>query len=211
MQTDYWNETSFPDFRNYPNFSQGNVSGLSVTNIDNEWICNKAFTEPGFIMVLCCVRPLNSYSQGVDCLLKKLNRYDHYWPVFDNLGNQPVYASEIYATLDDNPGNDNVGLVVDASTRVLGYKEAWTEYRVKMNHVSGLMRPDVDGSLGAWNYSSNFDSTPYLTSGFIESDPELIDRTIAVRDEPQFILDSYFDYIDIKNMGMHSIPGLTRL
>lgn len=187
---------------------QGNVSGVSVTNIDNEWICNKAFTEPGFIMVLATVRPLNSYSQGVDCLLRKLNRYDHYWPVFDNLGNQPVYASEIYASVNDN---GNLDVVTDNFDRVLGYKEAWTEYRTKMNRVSGLMRPDVNGSLGAWNYSNNFDFAPYLSSSFIQSDPELIDRTIAVPSEPQFILDSYFDYIDIKNMGVHSVPGLTRL
>lgn len=79
---------------------QGNTAAFSLTDINNEWICNKAFTEPGFIMVLGAVRPYHSYSQGLDPLLTKLNRYDHYWPVFDNLGNQPVPLSAVYCMTD---------------------------------------------------------------------------------------------------------------
>lgn len=186
---------------------QGNTAAFSLTDINNEWICNKAFTEPGFIMVLGAVRPYHSYSQGLDPLLTKLNRYDHYWPVFDNLGNQPVPLSAIYATVPDNSlveGNE-------IAEQTFGYQEAWTEYRIKQNRVSGLMRPDVPTSLATWNYSTYFTSPPTLNSAFVEEDPELLDRTIAVQNEPQFILDSYFDYIDVKNMSVHSIPGLLRL
>lgn len=178
----------------------GNVAAFSLTNVSNEWICNKAFTEPGILMVIGCVRPVISYSQGLDPLLQKLERYDHYWPVFDNLGNQPVYSRALYA--GDNAAD---------SSQVLGYAEAWTEYRIKNNRVSGLMRPDASGTLASWNYSLDFEASPVLDSAFIEVDPLLIDRTIATPDEPQFICDSYFDYIDIKNMSVHSIPGLTRL
>ena len=180
----------------------GNVAAFSLTNIANEWLCNKSFTEPGFILVLGCVRPQVSYSQGIDPLLTKLARYDHYWPVFDNLGNQPVLKKTLYA-----------GDSADVSTldEVLGYAEAWTEYRIKNNRVSGLMRPDVPQSLSSWNYSEFYASAPTLDSEFIAVDPSLIDRTIAVPSQPQFICDSYFDYTDIKNMSVHSVPGLTRL
>lgn len=175
----------------------GTTGAFSLTNVSNEWICNKAFTEPGFIMAIACVRPVISYSQGLDPLLTKLERYEHYWPVFDNLGNQPVYNYNIYAK--------------STNDKVFGFSEAWTEYRVKQNRVSGLMRPDVPGTLASWNYSLNFESEPYLDSEFISLHPDLIDRTIAVPSEPQFILDNYFDYVDIKNMSVHSVPGLTRL
>lgn len=177
----------------------GNTAAFSLTNVTNEWICNKSFTEPGFIMVLGCVRPVISYSQGLDPLLTKLERYEHYYPVFDNLGNQPVYIYNIYL-------ND-----LEPVDTVFGYQEAWTEYRIKNNRVSGKMRPDVSGTLSSWNYALALDAPPVLDSNFIEVDPLLIDRTIATPDEPQFICDCYFDYIDIKNMGVHSIPGLTRL
>lgn len=186
----------------------GKPSGISVTNIDNEWICNKGFTEPGYIMVLCAVRPLHSYSQGVNPLLRKLNRYDHYYPVFENIGNQPVYTSEIYAKKRSTTTDDEVKSYFD---EVFGWKEAWQEYRMMDNRVSGLFRPDVPGSLSSWNYTTNFDKKPVLNSAFISEDEKLIDRTIAVTNEPQFLLDNYFEYHDIKNMGVHSTPGLTRL
>lgn len=186
---------------------QGNTAAFSLTDINNEWICNKAFTEPGFIIVLGAVRPYHSYSQGLDPLLTKLNRYDHYWPVFDNLGNQPVPLSAVYCTVLKETQIEGS----EISDVVFGYQEAWTEYRIKQNRVSGLMRPDVPTSLATWNYSTYFTNPPTLNSAFVEEDPELIDRTIAVQNEPQFILDSYFDYIDVKNMSVHSIPGLLRL
>lgn len=186
---------------------QGNTAAVSVTNVANEWICNKAFTEPGFIMVLCAIRPLHSYSQGVNPLLRKLQRYDHYWPVFDNLGNQPVYQSEIFAKAVQNYDYDPAA----AFTTVFGYKEAWQEYRMMPNRVSSRMRPDVKKTLASWNYSSDFERAPLLNSTFVEEDPELIDRAIAVENEPQFLLDNYFEYTDIKNMSVHSVPGLTRL
>lgn len=189
---------------------QGNTAAVSVTNVSNEWICNKAFTEPGFIMVLCAVRPIHSYSQGINPLLRKLQRYDHYWPVFDNLGNQPVYTSEIYAPGFSTTfeGYDEPGDFFDV---VFGYKEAWQEYRFMQNRVSSLMRPDAPGTLASWNYSSNFSEAPVLNSAFVEEDPNLVDRTIAVPSEPQFLLDSYFEYTDIKNMSVKSVPGLMRL
>lgn len=187
---------------------QGNVAAFSLTSVSNEWICNKAFTEPGFIMVLGAIRPVHSYSQGLDLLLTKLNRYDHYYPVFDNLGNQPVPTSAIFAVHDDDNG---AGTSLELLERVFGYAEAWTEYRIKNNRVSGLMRPDFSGTLSSWNYASNFGIVPVLNANFVEEDPSLIDRVIATPNEPQFILDSYFDYIDTKNMGVHSVPGLTRL
>lgn len=183
----------------------GDTAAFSLTNVSNEWICNKAFTEPGFIMVLAAVRPLHSYSQGLDPLLTKLNRYDHYWPVFDNLGNQPLYRYNVVMS-----GKDGFS-TVDEQKEVFGYMEAWTEYRIKQNRVSGLFRPDTPGTLASWNYSSDLPYNSSLDSAFIEEDPELIERTLAVQNEPQFLLDSYFEYYDIKNMSVHSIPGLTRL
>lgn len=187
---------------------QGNTAAVSVTNVANEWICNKAFTEPGFIMVLAAVRPVHSYSQGVNPLLRKLQRYDHYWPVFDHLGNQPVYTSEIVANFKQGGSDSDTA---KRFTTVFGYRPAWDEYRTMNNRVSGLMRPDVEGTLSSWNYSSRFDFTPVLNSAFVEEDPSLIDRTIAVPSEPQFLLDSWFEYTDIKNMSVKSVPGLTRL
>lgn len=196
---------------------QGNAAAFSVTNVSNDWICNKAFTEPGFIMVLGAVRPIHSYSQGLNPLLTKLNRFDHYYPVTDNLGNQPIPNSAIYASFPDKFVEHNYEYYAQKYEEVFGYAEAWTEYKVLQNRVSGLMRADLKGtdgwhaSLASWNYSNNFDDFPVLNSEFVSEDEQLIDRTIAVQSEPQFLVDVYFDYMDTKSMGVHSVPGLMRL
>ena len=189
----------------------GQTAAFSATNISNELICNKAFTEPGTLFVLGVVRPVVSYSQGLDPLLTKLHRYDHYWPVFDNLGNQPVPVSAIYLT---DTGVADLQSLERVGDEVFGYAEAWTEYRIKQNRVSGFMRPDIPGSLGVWNYSMNFSDIPMLNSEFVTVHPETMERSLAFSAESgvsQFIVDSYFDYLDTKSMGVHSIPGLTRL
>lgn len=199
---------------------QGNTAAFSLTNVDNEWICNKSFTEPGFIMVLGAVRPVQSYSQGLNPLITKIDRYDHYWPVFDNLGNQPVPVSEIYCSTNypyqKAFGGGKTYTTDNHFTKTFGYKEAWQEYRMMPNRVSGLMRPDLYGpdefgTLASWNYAVAFAGPPVLNSEFVSESPDLIDRTIAVPSEPQFILDCYFDYKDTKNMSVHSVPGLLRL
>lgn len=184
----------------------GDTGAVSVTSVDNEWICNKAFTEPGWLMCLAAVRPVESYSQGIDIMDAKLNRYDHYYPVFDRLGNQPIQNREIYMYGDSGNVMDHTDL-----TTTFGWKEAWIEYKIKQNRVTGLMRPGVPGSLATWNYSSYFSSLPILNSQFVSVDPTLIDRTIAVQSEPQFLLDVYFEYYDTKSMSAHSTPGLLML
>lgn len=173
----------------------GNVAAVSVTNVNNAYVCNKSFTEPGFVMILCVVRPEVSYSQGINPLIQKLSTYEHYWPCFDKISNQPVYGRNIFADFD---GEDSV----------LGYSSAWNEYRIMQNRVSGLMRPDVANNLASWNYSILFEGAPVLNDEFLQVDPLLIDRTIAVTDEPQFLLDCWFDYKDTKAMSVHSTPGL---
>lgn len=181
----------------------GQLGAYSATRIGDKKIVSHSFTEYGTLMVLCCVRPLHTYSQGYPVRAKKLSRFDIYLPVFDNIGNQPVFTDEICACSSD--GN------ITPSDTVLGYKEAWSEYRMKENKVTGLMRPDVDSSLGdIWTYADDFTFAPILNSDFITEDSNLIGRTLAVTNEPQFFGDFYFNYIHTRSMGVHSIPGLTR-
>lgn len=180
----------------------GQLGAYSATRVGDKTLVDKAFTEYGTLMILCCVRPLHSYSQGYPERLKKLSRFDIYLPVFNNIGNQPVYSDTIVAFNEEG--------ATDAD-QVLGYKEAWNEYRTAQNKVTGLMRPDVDGSLGRiWTYADDYSEAPILNSDFISEDPDLIDRTIRIPSEPQFLGDFYFNFIHTRNMGVNSIPGLRR-
>lgn len=178
---------------------QGNVSGISKT-----MSTNKDFTyscvEHGMIIGVLCIRPVHSYQQGIDRYWSKRDTLDFYIPQLANIGEQPVYKKELYAYGSDEQMNS-----------VFGYNEAWADYRYRRSYVSGDMRSNSpNGSLDAWHYADDYNSTPTLSDSWIEESPALIDRTLAVSSElaDQFICDIYFDLTAVRPLPAYSIPGL---
>ena len=140
----------------------------------------KSFVEHGVIIGLVNVRGDITYSQGLDRYWSKSTRYDFYYPVLAQIGEQTVLNSEIYyqnAAADDT---------------VFGYQERYSEYRYKPSKVTSLFRPNAAGTLAAWHLSEDFTSLPTLGDTFIQSNVGTpLDRAIAISTEPHFILDGY--------------------
>lgn len=175
----------------------GNVGGYSWTSdIHEDFI--KSFTEHGFLIGVCCVRYPHVYSQGYERFWSRSTKFDYYWPVFANIGEQPVYNREIYAT----------GSSTDAE--VFGYQEAWADYRYKPSRVSGEMRPGVSNSLASWNLADYYSSQPYLSSGWIAEDKAPIDRALAVTSSVsnQILCDFWINAEWTRAMPVYSVPGL---
>lgn len=175
----------------------GNVGGYSWTSdIHEDFI--KSFTEHGFLIGVCCVRYPHVYSQGYERFWSRSTKFDYYWPVFANIGEQPVYNREIYAT----------GTSTDAE--VFGYQEAWADYRYKPSRVSGEMRPGVSNSLATWNLADYYSSQPYLSSGWIAEDKAPIDRALAVTSSVsnQILCDFWINAEWTRAMPVYSVPGL---
>lgn len=163
--------------------------------------CNgfvKSFTEPGFVMGLCCVRTLQSYAQGVDKRWKHLTRDDFYNPVFANIGEQPIKKSELFIT------------GTDSDDSVFGYQEAWYEYRYHKNELSGFVDPNYgDKTLSKWTYYEPFNSSPSLGSDFIvQSSSNIGDTLVQTDTTTQFICDFGLDEKVTRPMPVFSIPGL---
>lgn len=158
----------------------------------------KSFTEPGFVMGLCCVRTLQSYGQGVDKRWKHLTRDDFYNPVFANIGEQPIRKSELFYS------------GTDVDDTVFGYQEAWYEYRYHKNEVSGFVDPSYgDKTLSKWTYYEPFKSSPSLTEGFIQQSSANIGDTLVQTDtKTQFICDFGISEIVTRPMPVFSVPGL---
>jgi hypothetical protein len=156
----------------------------------------KSFVEHGVILGLVNVRGDITYSQGLDRYWSKSTRYDFYYPVLAQIGEQSVLNKEIYAKGD---ANDEL---------VFGYQERYAEYRYKPSKITGLFRSDASAPLDSWHLSEDFSTLPTLGSTFIESNTGTpLDRAIQVPSEPQFIFDSYFDLKCARPMPLYGVPG----
>ena len=176
----------------------GETGAMSVTPI-NESSFTKSFEEHGFVIGVCCVRHSHSYQQGLERFWSRADRLDYYVPQFANLGEQPVKKKEIMLT----------GLGTDEET--FGYQEAWADYRMKPNRVSGKMRSNATGTLDFWHYADKYKEAPTLSQGWMAEGKTEIARTLIVQDEPQF-----FGAIRVANkttrrMPLYSVPGLYKL
>lgn len=176
----------------------GETGAMSVTPI-NESSFTKSFEEHGFVIGVMCVRHNHSYQQGLERFWSRTDRLDYYFPQFANLGEQPVKKKEIMLT----------GTSTDDET--FGYQEAWADYRMKPNRVSGKMRSNAAGTLDFWHYADNYNAVPTLSAEWMDEGKNEIARTLIVQDEPQF-----FGAIRVMNkttrcMPLYSVPGLEKL
>lgn len=173
----------------------GNTAALSVTTM-NKPMFTKSFTEHGFIMGLAVVRTDQTYQQGIERMWSRKGRYDYYWPVLANIGEQAILNKEIYAQ-----GNEK-------DNEAFGYQEAWADYRYKPNKVTGLFRSNAQQSLDAWHYAQDYDALPTLSTAWMEQNDTEMKRTLAVQSQPDFIADFYFMNKTTRCMPVYSIPGL---
>lgn len=176
---------------------QGNVAGQSLTT-DSHYDFTKSFTEHGFVIGLMVARYDHTYQQGIDRMWSRKDRFDYYWPVFANIGEQAIKNKEIYAqgsTKDDE---------------VFGYQEAWADYRYKPNRVTGEMRSAYAQSLDVWHLADDYSALPSLSDSWIREDKTNVDRVLAVTStvSNQLFADVFVANRTTRPMPMYSIPGL---
>jgi hypothetical protein len=176
---------------------QGTVVGMSQTT-DSHSDFIKSFTEHGFILGVMCARYDHTYQQGLERFWSRKDRFDYYWPVFANIGEQAVKNKEIYAQ-----GNSE-------DDEVFGYNEAWADYRYKPNRVTGEMRSAYAQSLDVWHLADDYASRPSLSDSWIREDKANIDRVLAVQSSVsnQFFADIFVQNRATRPMPIYSVPGL---
>lgn len=188
LQTSSTNETS----------PLGSTGAFSNTGVSGKMILPlKSFNEFGYIYIVACVRCEQSYAQGIAKMYTRNKRFSFYYPVFANIGEQPILNRELYL-LDDNKRND-----------VFGYQEAWAEYRYIPNRVIGGFAPNSgQTSLIPWSYVNDFSSTPSLASFMPETRNNFSKTTVSTNLYYDFIADFYFKTTAVRPMPLYSIPGL---
>lgn len=185
--------------------AQGTVTGMSVTT-DTHSDFTKSFTEHGFVIGVMVARYDHTYQQGLERFWSRKDRFDYYWPVFANIGEQAVKNKEIFA---QGPGvKDSAGSVID--DQVFGYQEAWADYRYKPSRVTGEMRSQYVQSLDVWHLADDYSALPMLSDSWIREDKTNVDRVLAVTSSVsnQLFADIYIKNRTTRPMPMYSIPGL---
>ena len=174
--------------------AKGNLAGFGTVSGRHGF--TKSFTEHGMLIILVNLRGDITYSQGIDRYWSKSTRFDFYYPVLSQIGEQAVLNKEIFY---QNNASDDL---------VFGYQERYGEYRYKPSRLTGLMNPNASGTLSPWHLSEDFSTLPTLGSTFIESNTGVpLDRAIAVSTEPHLIADFYFDMKCSRPMPLYGVPG----
>lgn len=176
---------------------QGNTAAYSVTT-DSHKDFTKSFVEHGFVVGVCVARYTHSYQQGIERFWSRKSRFDYYWPVFANIGEQAILNKEIYAQ----------GTAKD--DEVFGYQEAWADYRYKPSRVAGEMRSAAAQSLDVWHLADEYTALPSLSAGWIQENKTTVDRVLAVSEQNanQLFCDIYIENYTTRPMPVYSIPGL---
>lgn len=176
---------------------QGTTTAYSLTtDVHQEF--TKSFVEHGFIIGVMVARYDHTYQQGLERFWSRRDRFDFYWPVFANIGEQAILNKEIYATGQDS------------DSEVFGYQEAWADYRYKPSRVSGEMRSNAKTPLDSWHLADDYDALPTLSDSWIREEPNNVNRVLAVTSEVsnQLFCDLFVQNRTTRPMPVYSIPGL---
>lgn len=159
----------------------------------------QSFTEHGYVIGLLNVRADLTYQQGLQRHWSRSTRYDFYFPVFANLGEQTILNKEIYC---DGSANDAL---------VFGYQERWAELRYNPSQITGLFRSTSAGTIDPWHLAQKFTALPTLNTTFIQDTPPL-SRVLAVgagANGQQIIADVFFSNRVARPLPLYSQPGQT--
>lgn len=178
---------------------QGNLTAFGYTDKGGH-LFNRTFLEHGYLHVFAVVRQKNLYSTYLAPDNFRRSMLDFYTPQLANISEQPILLRTL------NPfvtGNDSL---------VLGYQEAWWEYRYEMDTASGYFRSGLSESLVGWTYADNYDiDFSHVNGEWLKSNAqEVIDNTLAVTSS---IASQFFGVFTFKidkqlPMPIYSVPGL---
>lgn len=162
----------------------------------------KSFVEHGYIIGLCSVRADITYQQGLPKMFDRWARFDFYYPVFANIGEQAVKNKEIFA--QGSEVKDSNGNVIDEQP--FGYQERFGEYRFGVSKITGQLRSTFAQSLDSWHLAQKFNNLPTLNQEFLQENVPM-SRVKAVTSGPDFLFDALVTLNCVRPMPLYGVPG----
>lgn len=185
---------------------QSNLSAFSHTS-DSDRMFTKSFTEHTIILGLIVCRQDHSYNQGLAPQWSRRRLLDVYNPKLAHIGEQAV-KNKVWYAQGPSAINSDTGVAYDEETA--GFQEAWWDYRMKLNMVTGEFRTNYAQSLKMWHMADEYSSMPVLSQEWLEEIPDYLDRTLTVSHSVsnQFLADMLVSGRATRVMPLYSIPGL---
>lgn len=146
-------------------------------------IINKSFGEFGWIIIYGFVTMYPKYQQGVSKLMQTSDPLELFNPIFNLIGDEPVFRSEIYVQ-DDDVVNENGTPIND---EVFGYGKRNSRILYPINEIHGEQRSSYSQSLDANHFAQYFNEMPTLNKEFDKVTDESFKRALQITDETQFI------------------------
>lgn len=178
-------------FGEYLGTAAGFGSGLNKGRL----VDNFHAKEHGFIMVMYTIVPHAYYESGCERELRHVGVGDFAWPEYAHIGDQNVYAEELWAGA--------------ASSLTVGYNQRYSEYKFRPDKISGLLR---DGqTLSPYALKRGFTSTPALGKAFLEIPTNYLDQVANASlliSGFGAMVDCYFDTKAIRLLPQYSLPSL---
>lgn len=174
---------------------QANMAGHGL-NVGAGFAFKTFIEEHSIIIGVTNIQPTTAYFQGIHKQWFKFDKFDYFFPEFENIGEQEIKNKEIFVAPDGQ--NDET----------FGYIPRYSEYKYIPNSVHGDFRDTLD----FWHMARKFENRPHLNEEFITADPTT--RVFAVEDLPEYgvIYAQYYLNISAKRrMSYYSDPGLFRL
>ena len=175
----------------------GDTGAYSLT-VDSHSDFTRSFTEHGFVIGLMVARYDHTYQYGLERQWSRKTRFDYYFPVLANIGEQAIKNKEIFAA------------GTSADDEVFGYQEAWADYRYKPSRVTGEMRSNSAKTLDFWHVADKYSELPKLSAAWIFEDKSNVDRVLEVTSQVanQLFADIFIRNYTTRPMPLYSIPGL---
>lgn len=161
-----------------------------ATSAGSSRIVTKEFKEPGILMGILSVIPHTAYYQGLPKMWTKYDRFDHFTPQFEHIGEQPVLNKEIFLS---GP--------TDINNSVFGYLPRYAEYKYSNDEIHGEFRD----TLKYWTLARSFSVLPTLSKEFIECSPS--NEIFAMPDEQNLLVQIHHNILAKRKMSVYSTPN----
>lgn len=174
---------------------------------NSDKVFEESFGEDGIVMGVQYIMPRNNYdAYRINRFNTKISRWDYFYPEFDGLGMQPVFAYE-----RNLPGQslDDGGQVVP-STTVLGYAARFSEYKCRQSETHGCFaanQPDNN-----WTLSNNqFGIVSAGDFACYKILPNITDRIFSMKYDGSQATDPFMCYLQyqvtkVSNMEALGVP-----